>query len=130
METMQEIRNVMNVTSARNLMRELQVILDQWKENSETNTTHVKRDKAPMEPKCHFEERMTHIEWYWVDLRDQLEKGFICTHDTSTLLRKIEGVLTEVPRSHRGKLQARFSHLYAEAETMMDNSGGLYEDLM
>uniref|UniRef100_A0A251RLI6 Putative F-box domain, Leucine-rich repeat domain, L domain-like protein n=1 Tax=Helianthus annuus TaxID=4232 RepID=A0A251RLI6_HELAN len=129
----EEIRAVKNVTSARNLMLELRVLLDQWKENNETDKVCMKQDKAlmkghtttvpkqgevencsaqrDMEMKCHFGERITHIESYWKDLNSQVGKGYNNTCRTISLLRKIEGVLKEVPRSHRAKLQARFSSL-------------------
>ncbi|KAF5782325.1 hypothetical protein HanRHA438_Chr11g0507221 [Helianthus annuus] len=45
----EEVRAARNVTSAQNLMSELQGFLDEWKENRETNTAHMKLDKAPME---------------------------------------------------------------------------------
>ncbi|KAI3812650.1 hypothetical protein L1987_17362 [Smallanthus sonchifolius] len=144
METMQEIRAVMNVASARNLMRELQELLDQWKENSEKNTADMKQDKAPIEShmttvhaqgevetyraqpntkmKWHFGERMAHIKSYWEDLNAQLEKGYKNTRHTISLLWKIEGVLKNVPRSDRAKMQARFSGLRAEAEANIDNA--------
>ncbi|KAM0059692.1 hypothetical protein Hdeb2414_s0005g00184171 [Helianthus debilis subsp. tardiflorus] len=140
----EEIRAVKNVTSARNLMLELRVLLDQWKENNKTDKVCMKQDKALMENhlatvpelgeaekhraqrdtemKLPFRERMTHIESYWKDLNSQVRKGYNNTCRTISLLRKIEGVLKEVPRSHRAKLQARFSSLRVEAETIMDDT--------
>ncbi|KAJ0808090.1 putative leucine-rich repeat domain superfamily, F-box-like domain superfamily [Helianthus annuus] len=140
----EEIRAVMDVTSARNLMRELQVLLDDlWKENGETNTAHMKQVKAPMEirmstvhgqeevenyraqrdtkSKHCFHERMTHIESYWEDLNEPFEKGYKNTRRMISMLRSIEGLLQKVPRSLEAKLQARFSVLRAEAETIMEN---------
>ncbi|KAI3713664.1 hypothetical protein L1987_72247 [Smallanthus sonchifolius] len=138
----EEIRAVMNVASARNRMGELQVLLDQWKENSETNKSHMKQNEAPMEShtttvheqgevethrardkkmKCHFQERMAHVKSYWEVLNEQLEKGYNKTRRSISLLREIEGLLKKVPRSDRAKLQTRFSGLRAEAETIMDN---------
>ncbi|KAI3713663.1 hypothetical protein L1987_72246 [Smallanthus sonchifolius] len=138
----EEIRAVMNVASARNIMGELHVLLDKWKENSETNTAHMKQSEAPMEShkttvhmqgevenhrahdtkmKCHFQERMAYIKSYWEVLNEQLEKGYKNTSCMISMLEKIEGVLTKLPTSHRDKLQARFSGLCAEADTIMDN---------
>ncbi|KAJ0501828.1 hypothetical protein HanRHA438_Chr11g0507301 [Helianthus annuus] len=119
METLQEIEAVMNVASTRNLMTELQVLLDQWKECCETNTVHVKQDKAPM--KSRFHERMTRIESYWEDLNEPFQKGSKNTCRTISKLREIKGLLKKLPRSHSAKLQARFSSLCAEAETIMGN---------
>ncbi|XP_035842026.1 F-box protein At1g60400-like [Helianthus annuus] len=111
----EEIRAVMNVASAQNLIRELEVLLDQWKEYCETNTAPVKQDKAPM--KSHFHERMT----YWENLNEPFHKGYESTRDITSVLQKLEGLLKKVPRSHRAKFQSRFSCLRAEAETIMDN---------
>ncbi|KAJ0666245.1 putative F-box domain, leucine-rich repeat domain superfamily, F-box-like domain superfamily [Helianthus annuus] len=111
----EEISAVMNVASAQNLMRELQVLLDQWKEYCETNTAPVKQDKAPM--KSRFHERMT----YWENLNEPFHKGYENTRDITSLLQNIEEVLEKVPRSHRAKFQSRFSGLRAEAETIMDD---------
>ncbi|KAJ0427750.1 hypothetical protein HanHA300_Chr17g0638551 [Helianthus annuus] len=104
-----EIEAVMNVASARNLMRELQVLLDQWKECCETNTVHVKQDKAPM--KSRFHERMTRIESYWKDLNEPFQKGSKNTRRIISMLREIKGLLKKLPGSHNAKLQARFSGL-------------------
>ncbi|KAM0059696.1 hypothetical protein Hdeb2414_s0005g00184211 [Helianthus debilis subsp. tardiflorus] len=114
-----EVEAVMNVASARNLMRELQVLLDQWKECCETNTVHVKQDKAPM--KSRFHERMTRIESYWEDLNEPFQKGYKNTRLTISKLRNIEGLLKKLPRSHTANLQARFFGLRAEAESFMGN---------
>ncbi|KAI7739815.1 hypothetical protein M8C21_024279 [Ambrosia artemisiifolia] len=134
---MQEVRAVENVTLARNLMLELQVLLEQWKENSETSKARMKQDKATVpeqgkvenhrakrdtKMKCNFGERMTRIESYWKDLNLQVGKGYNNTCSVISLLRKIEKVLKEVPRSHWTKLQARFSSLRAEAETIIDDT--------
>ncbi|KAF5753705.1 hypothetical protein HanXRQr2_Chr17g0783101 [Helianthus annuus] len=139
----QEVRAVRNVASVENLMRKLQVLLDQWTQNSEINTTNMEHDKAPMEShgatmqeqvevennraqpdtkmKWHFGERMTHTESYWEGLKEQFEKGYENTGRTISMVRDIEGVLTQLPASHRDKLQARFSGLCVEAEAIMDN---------
>ncbi|KAJ0431591.1 putative F-box domain, leucine-rich repeat domain superfamily, F-box-like domain superfamily [Helianthus annuus] len=138
-----EIRAVMNVQSARSLMRELQELLDEWKENSEANTAHMKQDKAPIEshmstvheqgevedhkaqPDTKMEGRsggrMTHITCYWEDLNEQFKKGNEKTGHILSMLQKIEGVLTKLPTSHRAKLQERFFGLSAEAEALMDD---------
>ncbi|XP_076902141.1 F-box/FBD/LRR-repeat protein At5g22700-like [Bidens hawaiensis] len=133
----EEIRAVKNVVIARNLMRELQGLLNQWKENSEPNTTDMKASvenhmatvqeqvEAENQPdaklKWQFGETMTHIENYWKDLSEQLDKGYKDTISTISILRTIEGVLAKLPTPHRDKLQARFSGLCAEAEIIMDN---------
>ncbi|KAJ0824560.1 putative F-box domain, leucine-rich repeat domain superfamily, F-box-like domain superfamily [Helianthus annuus] len=115
MDSREAIRAVMNDTSARNLMRELQMLLDQWKEYCETNTAPVKQDKVPM--KSRFHERMT----YWENLNELFQKGYENTRDITSMLWKIEGLLKKLPRFHRAKLQSRFSGLRAEAETIMDD---------
>lgn len=125
---MQEIRAVKNVAIARNLMTELQGLLNQWKENSEPNTTDMKASvenhmatvheqvEAENQPdaklKWQFGETMTHIENYWKDLSEQLDKGYKDTISTIAILWTIEGVLAKLPTSHRDKLQARFSGLH------------------
>ncbi|KAF5753681.1 hypothetical protein HanXRQr2_Chr17g0782841 [Helianthus annuus] len=138
-----ETRAVMNVQSARSLMRELQELLDEWKENSETNTAHMKQDKAPIEshmstvheqgevedhkaqPDTKIEGRsggrMTHITCYWENLNEQFKKGNEKTGHILSMLQKIEGVMTKLPTSHRAKLQERFFGLSAEAEAIMDD---------
>ncbi|KAF5753703.1 hypothetical protein HanXRQr2_Chr17g0783071 [Helianthus annuus] len=143
METMQEARAIRNVSSAENLMRKLQVLLDQWTENSEIYTTDMEQDKAPMEShraimheqvevendraqpdvkmKWHFGERMTHIESYWEGMKVQFEKGYENTGHIISMVRDIEGVLTKLPASFQDKLEGRFSGLCVEAETIMDN---------
>ncbi|MFS7965199.1 hypothetical protein Hanom_Chr08g00759341 [Helianthus anomalus] len=87
MASHEAIRGVMNVASTRNLMRELQMLLDQWKEYCETNTTPVKQDKAPM--KSRFHERTT----YWENLNELFQKGYENTRDITSMLRKIKGLL-------------------------------------
>ncbi|KAJ0427723.1 hypothetical protein HanHA300_Chr17g0638281 [Helianthus annuus] len=140
---MQEIRAVMNVKSARSLMRELQVLLDEWKENGETNTAHMKQDKAPIEShmstvheqvevenhreqpdtkmKLHFGGRMAHIKNYWGDLNKHLKNGYDNTGIIISMMQEIEEVMTKLPASHRAKLEERFFGLCAEAETIMGN---------
>ncbi|KAI7739803.1 hypothetical protein M8C21_024267, partial [Ambrosia artemisiifolia] len=117
MVSRKEIRVMMNVTLARNLMSELQMLLDQWKENRETNTAHVKHDTTPM--KYHFHERMTRIESYWEDLNESFKEGRENTHRAISMLREIEGLLKKVSRSHRPKLLARYVGLRTEAEPIM-----------
>ncbi|XP_076944529.1 uncharacterized protein LOC143615237 [Bidens hawaiensis] len=124
----EEARAAMNVASARNLMRELQALLDQWKKNSEpkTKTTRVKKRKEPLKNhtetehkqvevdtnvKCHIE-RMTRI-------KERFKKGFKDTGHAISMLRKIEGVVTKLPASHWAKLQVSFNSLCAEAEASM-----------
>ncbi|KAI7727218.1 hypothetical protein M8C21_022513 [Ambrosia artemisiifolia] len=142
METMQEVRAVMDVASARNLMGELHVLLNQWKDTGEINKAQVKKDKAPMEShmttmheqgeaenhrpqqdtemKNHFLESMTHIENYWEDLSERVEIGRKKTHRVISMLRSIEELLKKLPGSHQAKLQARYSGLRSEAETVME----------
>uniref|UniRef100_A0A251RLJ4 Putative F-box domain, Leucine-rich repeat domain, L domain-like protein n=1 Tax=Helianthus annuus TaxID=4232 RepID=A0A251RLJ4_HELAN len=121
----EEVRTARNVTSARNLMSELQGFLDEWKENRETNTAHMKQDKAPIEienrraqlktkRKWPFGEQMTHI-------KDQFWKGHKNTCQIISKLEKIEEILTRLPTSRRAKLQQSFSNLCLEAVTIMDN---------
>ncbi|KAI7739800.1 hypothetical protein M8C21_024264 [Ambrosia artemisiifolia] len=135
-----EIRAVMNVKLARSLMRDFQVLLDQWKEKSETNTAHMKppvgshtemvheqvevenhREQPDAKMKWHFGGRMAHIKNYWEDLNEQLEKGCNNTGFIISILQEIEEVMTRLPTSHQAKLQERFFGLCAEAETIMDN---------
>ncbi|XP_076925450.1 uncharacterized protein LOC143588286 [Bidens hawaiensis] len=87
----EEIRAVKNVAIARNLMRELQGLLNQWEENSETNTNDTKatvheqvevENEPDAKMKWHFGETMTHIENYWKDLSEQLDKGYKDTIST------------------------------------------------
>ncbi|KAJ0685760.1 putative F-box domain, leucine-rich repeat domain superfamily, F-box-like domain superfamily [Helianthus annuus] len=121
----EEVRTARNVTSARNLMSELQGFLDEWKENRETNTAHMKQDKAPIEienrraqlktkRKWPFGERMTHI-------KDQFWEGHKNTFHVISKLEKIEEILTRQPTSRQAKLQQSFSNLCLEAVTIMDN---------
>ncbi|KAK9048671.1 hypothetical protein SSX86_032363 [Deinandra increscens subsp. villosa] len=139
----EEVRAVMNVTSARNLMNELHVLLDEWKENSGTNKDHMKQDTTPIathmaivheqgkvedhrvhldtKMKLHFGERVAHIKSYWEDTNEQFQKGYKNACRTTSLLQKIEEVLTKLPTSCQPKLQARFSSLCAEADTIMDS---------
>ncbi|KAJ0427737.1 putative F-box domain, leucine-rich repeat domain superfamily, F-box-like domain superfamily [Helianthus annuus] len=123
-----EIKATKNVASAQNLMRELEVLLDQWKEDSEANTAHMEShmetmheqvevdDRINIKTKWRFTERITHIESFWECLNKQVQWG----NKKVLLLQKIEGVLTKLPTSHRDKLQPRFSGLCGEAETIMD----------
>ncbi|KAK9052906.1 hypothetical protein SSX86_029536 [Deinandra increscens subsp. villosa] len=136
MVSYEEIRAVMNVASARKLMRELQVELNLLKENRETDKTDMDQDmttvheqveaengraKPDTEVKWHFGERITRIESYWEDLNERLEKGYSDAAHIISMLREIEEVLTKLPTTPRAKLQARFSNLCAEAGTIMDN---------
>ncbi|KAJ0666259.1 putative F-box domain, leucine-rich repeat domain superfamily, F-box-like domain superfamily [Helianthus annuus] len=128
MVSREEISAVKNVTLARNLMAELWVLLD--KSSMENHLATVPelgeaenhRAQRDTEMKLLFRERMTHIESYWKDRNSQVEKVYNNTCRTISLLREIEGVLKEVPRSHRAKLQARFSSLRVEAEIIMDDT--------
>ncbi|KAJ0666249.1 putative F-box domain, leucine-rich repeat domain superfamily, F-box-like domain superfamily [Helianthus annuus] len=128
MVSREEISAVKNVTLARNLMAELWVLLD--KSSMENHLATVPelgeaenhRAQRDTEMKLPFRERMTHIESYWKDRNSQVEKVYNNTCRTISLLRKIEGVLKEVPRSHQAKLQARFSSLCVEAEAIMDDT--------
>ncbi|KAK1438377.1 hypothetical protein QVD17_04185 [Tagetes erecta] len=117
----EDIRAAMNVTSARDLITEFQVLLDQWKEDSETNVTHMKNHMATVNEQGEVGNHMARVESYWEDLNKQLEKGSKITSCTIPMLRKIEVVLAKLPKSHRDKLQAKFYGLRAEAETIMGN---------
>ncbi|KAJ0431592.1 putative F-box domain, leucine-rich repeat domain superfamily, F-box-like domain superfamily [Helianthus annuus] len=131
----EEVRAVMDVTSARNLMTKLKVLLDQWQEYSETKMAHIEQDEAPMETvheqvkveeqtdtkmKWHFGGRMAQIKSYWGDLNDQCEKASNNMGLISSMLQETIEVMTRLPTSHQAKLQERFFGLSAEAETIME----------
>ncbi|KAK9052904.1 hypothetical protein SSX86_029534 [Deinandra increscens subsp. villosa] len=127
LELVKEIISKRNIASAIKFMKELEVLLDQWKENFETNTTSIEqvevgnhRSQIDRNMKWKLGERMTHIKSYWEDLNEQLEKGYKNTRRTISILREIEGMVTKLPTSHWDKFQARYSALCAEAETFMD----------
>ncbi|KAI3713660.1 hypothetical protein L1987_72243 [Smallanthus sonchifolius] len=82
----EEIRAVKNDASARNLMRELQVLVDEWKGNNEANTQMNREDL-------------------------EVENGYRNTRCMILMLRKIEGVLAKLPALQRAKLQEKFSAL-------------------
>ncbi|MFS8030178.1 putative leucine-rich repeat domain superfamily [Helianthus anomalus] len=101
--------------------------LDKAPMESQTATMHeqveVENERTFPDTKIKwlFGERMTHIESYWEGLNEQYENGYENTGRTISMVRDIEGVLTQLPASHRDKLQARFSGLCVEAEAIMDN---------
>ncbi|KAM0059693.1 putative F-box domain, leucine-rich repeat domain superfamily, F-box-like domain superfamily [Helianthus debilis subsp. tardiflorus] len=124
----EEIIAAMNIVSAHKLMRKLQVMLDQLKENSETDTTDMEqvevenhRAHQDMKVKWQFGVRMAHIKSYWKDLNEQMENGYKTTGCICSMLHKIKGVLRKLPASDRAKLQTRFSGLCLEADTLMDD---------
>ncbi|KAI7739813.1 hypothetical protein M8C21_024277, partial [Ambrosia artemisiifolia] len=139
----EEIIAAMNVVSAQKLMRKLQVVLDQLKENSETDTADMEQDKSSLEGhmaivpeqvevenhrahldtnvKWRFGIRMSHIKSYWKDLNEQMENGYKNTDFLCSMLDRIEGLLRKLPTSDRTKLQTRFTGLCLEADTLMDN---------
>ncbi|KAI7742925.1 hypothetical protein M8C21_008730 [Ambrosia artemisiifolia] len=98
----EEIRAVKNVTSARNLMTELQ---DKLKKFTETNMTNIEQDKAPM-----------------ATVHQQIEdlKGIV------SMLTSITTLLEKVPASHQQyKLLAALSGALAEVKTILKKYEGL-----
>ncbi|KAK9052905.1 hypothetical protein SSX86_029535 [Deinandra increscens subsp. villosa] len=143
MVSREETRAVMNVVSAQNLMRDLEVILDRLGKNSVIYSPNMEKDTESMEThaetvheqvevenrrappkakmKLNFGERMKHIKCYWKDLNKQLEIRHKNTLFIISRLQKIEEVLKKLPTSHRDKLQPQFSSLCSKADTIMDN---------
>ncbi|KAI7738952.1 hypothetical protein M8C21_007341, partial [Ambrosia artemisiifolia] len=98
----EEIRAVKNVTSARNLMTELQ---DKLKKFTETNMTNIEQDKAPM-----------------ATVHQQIEdlKGIV------SMLTSITTLLEKVPASHQQyKLLAALSGALAEVQPILKKYEGL-----
>ncbi|KAK9052903.1 hypothetical protein SSX86_029533 [Deinandra increscens subsp. villosa] len=126
MVSLEEAIAAMDVASALGLMKELEVLLDQWKEN----TVHMEQDKAPngshrAQPDTKMKlctgETTAHVESYWKDLNNQLKEGHRRSVSASSMLEVIEEVLIKLPTSHRAKLQPKFSSLCAEVDTIMDD---------
>ncbi|GJU07049.1 F-box domain containing protein [Tanacetum coccineum] len=128
------VRALANATSAENLMAQLQVMLKNEKANIETNKAHMDRGKTSKEAdmleqgktqtlvkvQLNIEGTMTQIKTCLEDLSVQIDKGRtnICCiisklHDIEVLLLK------ELPPSKRDKLQACYSSLRAEADTVV-----------
>ncbi|PWA74019.1 F-box domain, Leucine-rich repeat domain, L domain-like protein [Artemisia annua] len=104
---------------AQDLMKQLQVLLKEYKENIETNMAQMEQPKAKTQ--WNFGGRMAEIEGYWEDLNVQFEKGKEKTQRVISKLRKIEELLTKVHIPPRAKMQAKFYSLWAEADIIMTN---------
>ncbi|XP_076925452.1 F-box protein At5g03100-like [Bidens hawaiensis] len=116
----EEAKTVKNIVLACMFMRELQVLLYQWKENSETNTTRLMQGKAPMEVKNQL---ATERKWhFWLRMTDNNEQFAKMYKSIVSIVQETEGILTKIPTSsHQSKLKLSFSRLCVDVETLMDD---------
>ncbi|KAD3641788.1 hypothetical protein R6Q59_004338 [Mikania micrantha] len=84
---------------AKDVMAELRMILENEKDNSNTN------------PKLKIEGNMVLIKSCWKNLGVQIEKASVIM----SKLQDVEDLLTKLPASKRAKIQPCFSNLCAEA---------------
>lgn len=86
METLQEIRAIKNTKLAQKLMTELQVLLEQEKDKTETNKLRMERGKAPMR---------NHINNCWTELSVQIAQEREKTYNIISKLQNIIEILSK-----------------------------------
>ncbi|XP_076920471.1 uncharacterized protein LOC143581602 [Bidens hawaiensis] len=125
-EKKQKARALANAAAAQKLMVDLQVMLEREKANIETHRDQpVEADahdqgKSPLEKvQLHFERKMEQMKSYWEDVGVQIDRGRRTSYIISRL-RDIEDVLLlkDLPNSKTDELQACFSSLCAEVDTV------------
>ncbi|XP_076954302.1 uncharacterized protein LOC143628655 [Bidens hawaiensis] len=126
-EKMQKARASANAAAAQKLMTDLQVLLEKEKDNIETNMNHpVEADahdqgKSPVEKvQLQFERKMEQMKSYWEDVGVQSDRGGSRTCYIISRLHDIEVLLLKnLPTSKRDELQACFSRLCAEVDSVV-----------
>lgn len=64
--------------------------------------------------------KVAQIEKYWVHLNEHINKGKTKTIHIISLIQRIKELLIKLPVSKKEEMQAEFSSLCAEADTVMD----------
>nr|GEW49338.1 hypothetical protein [Tanacetum cinerariifolium] len=104
MRPSQEVRAIANATSAKHLIAELRLILDQANSNpAGTKQPISSRGSTEKFTSC------------WQDMTTTIQHGKSGTSHIISILGRIEDLLTELPASKRVKMQACFFDLHTEA---------------
>lgn len=117
-KTIQDIRAMRNANSARKRMGELQVLLEKYKASCESHNIKM-HTQLETEMQCNIGGMTAQIEKYWKKLNEQMEQGKKNTSSIISILKDIEGLMTNLPQSQTANLQTRFSSLCAEADLTM-----------
>ncbi|KAI7730550.1 hypothetical protein M8C21_001327 [Ambrosia artemisiifolia] len=128
-EKQRKAQAIENAAAAQNRMANFQVMLEKEKANIGTHM-HIHRPmeadaqdqgNAPLEKvQLQFERKMAQMKSYWEDVRVQIDQGRTKTCDIISQLRDIEVLLLkDLPTSKRDELQACFSSVCAEADTVV-----------
>lgn len=127
MITREEARAVRDAKSAQDFMAELKVVLDEEKALMENHDARMReqgrapywREQGTQTP-IHIGKRLNHVQVCWEDMDAQIQVGRVKTCRIMSILRRVEGLLTKLPTSKRDEVEARFSSLCIEANTVMN----------
>ncbi|GKC15127.1 hypothetical protein Tco_1011909, partial [Tanacetum coccineum] len=120
MVSLEEARTMQITEVAKDLMAKLGRVLDKVKDNIKNNTACMEQQMAQVKNQRQVAGRMTDIMSKWGYFDVKIEEG---REDIGHIINKVEaikGLLTKVLASKRVEMQASFSSLCAEAESVVN----------